>query len=319
MVDDSLTKFVRSLQDPAPQYVLGCLPAIATIGAAPDNGLINKLLWIFRCLGCPFTGLFYSCNINSDPISMSTYWLASDQFIKNGNKIPFRPVGHYSMEIAAKEQDEIVIKLLNECIAESSVLDRLSSLASAYYIFVGVLAGITKAIRIGPCTEEDWPYLPLALAWTLPAIYKRVFGGKMVVNDPRNTLRDMLIIVRELPHNKKSAQDAQVLITFVLFSLMIPWISVLLAYFTRPMGYGCRSKFLTVLCSIWSFNSIIAYISHISGEKFVSGNRLINGWFCLSGVIISILLIMLGLLSHTQTWWVDLFGDSCAAVCFDTV
>ncbi|CAB4411669.1 unnamed protein product [Rhizophagus irregularis] len=315
--EDSLTKLLQSLQDPAPQYVLGCVPAIATIGAAPDNGLTNKLLWILRCLGCPFTGLFYTCNIGSDPIAMSTYWLTSDHFMKDGYKIPYRPFGHYTMKIAIDEQDNTVVKLLRECIAEASVLDRLSSLASAYYIFLGIFSGITKAIRIGQCTGEDWPYLPLALAWTFPAIYRRVSRGRMVVNDPRQVLGNMYLVVRDLPHNERSSQDAQVLITFVLFSVIIPWMSVLLAYFTRPVGYGCRAKYLTVLSSIWSFNSFIAYISHISGEKFVGGNRYVNGWFCLCGVIISMLLILLGLLSHTKSWWGDLFGEKCSVTCIN--
>jgi hypothetical protein len=313
--EDSLTKLLQSLQDPAPQYVLGCVPAIATIGAAPDSGLINKILWILRCLGCPFTGLFYFCNIDSDPIAMSTYWLTADHFMKDGYKIPYRPFGHYTREIAVDEQDVVVIKLLKECVAEASVLDRLSSLASAYYIFLGIFSGLTKAVRIGPCTGEDWPYLPLALAWTFPAIYKRVSVGRMVVNDPRHALQNMYLIVKDLPHNKRSAHDVQVLITFVFFSVIIPWMSVLLAYFTRPVGYGCRSKYLTVLSSIWSFNSLIAYISHISGEKFIEGNRFIHGWFSLCGVIISILLILLGLLSHTRSWWADLFGEHCGATC----
>ncbi|GBC01927.1 hypothetical protein RclHR1_04390012 [Rhizophagus clarus] len=317
MVEDSVTKLLQTLQNPAPQYVLGSVPAIATIGAAPDSGLINKLLWILRCLGCPFTGLFYSCNISKDPIAMSTYWLTSDHFMKNGYKVPYRPFGHHTMEIAVDEQEKVVIKLLKECIAEASVLDRLSSLASAYYIFLGILSGLTKAIRIGPCTGEDWPYLPLALAWTLPAIYKRVSGGRMVVNDPRHALENKYLVVRDLPHNKRSAQDAQVLITFVLFSVVIPWMAVLLAYFTRPVGYGCRSKYLTVLASIWSFNSLIAYISHFLGEKFVEGNRFVHGWHCLCGVIIFILLILLGLLSHTPSWWADLFGEHCGVTCFD--
>ncbi|CAB4373756.1 hypothetical protein RhiirA5_499088 [Rhizophagus irregularis] len=294
--EDSLTKLIRTLQDPAPQYVLGCIPAIATIGAAPDKGLTNKLLWILRCLGCPFTGLFYACGICNDPITMSTYWLTSEHFMKDGKKLPYRPFGHYHTIKIADEQAE-VIKLLKECIAESSALDRLSSLASAYYILLGIFSGLTKAIRIGPCTGEDWPYLPLALAWTFPAIYKRVSGGRMVVKDPRDRLKDMHVVVHDLnfhESHKRSAQVAQIMI-ILLFSIVIPWTSVLLSYFTRPIGYGCRGKYLTILSSIWTFNSFIAYISHILGEKSIEG-----------------------LLSHTRSWWTDLFGKNCDVTCIDT-
>ncbi|RGB42623.1 hypothetical protein C1646_750812 [Rhizophagus diaphanus] len=312
--DISIIVLLRTLQDPAPQYVLGCGPAVATIGASPESGLINKLLWLLRCLGCPFTGLFYACVCN-DPITMSIYWLTSDHFRRDGNILPYRPLGHYTMKITVDEQDDEVIKLLEECIAEASVLDRLSSLASAYYIFLGIFAGVIKAMRLGQlCPKEDWPYLPLALAWTFPAIYKRVSGGRMVVNDPRDRLKDMHLVVSDLRHresHKRSSRVALVMI-ILLFSIIIHWISVLLAYFTYPVGYGCRSKYLTVLSSIWSFNNIIAYISHtIIGERTVEGNRFIHGWFCLCGVAIFILLILLGLLSHTQSWWKDLFGEIC--------
>ncbi|RIA85802.1 hypothetical protein C1645_781141 [Glomus cerebriforme] len=315
MGDDSLTKLILLLQNPAPQYVFGCLPAIATIGAAPESGLTNKILWLLRCLGCPFTGLFYSFNVNNNSIARSAYWLTSDQFLKNGNKIPYRPVGHHAMEIVVSEQQDDVIKLLEGCVAESSALDRLSSLVSAYYIFIGIFIGL---VRINSCSVEGWPYLPFALAWTLPAIYDRVLGGKLVVKDPRDRLKEMHVVVRDLPYNRKSAQDTQVLITFVLFSVIIPWTSVILSCVTFPKGYGCRSKYLTVLCSIWSFNSIIAYKSHIRGEKFVSSNRFINVWFCLCGIIIAILLILLGLLNHSPSWWVDLFGETCEIECDTT-
>ncbi|CAB4477700.1 hypothetical protein RhiirA1_461543 [Rhizophagus irregularis] len=316
MTTISIMDLLRTLQNPAPQYVLGCGPAVATIGASPESGLINKSLWLLRCLGCPFTGLFYTCVCN-DPITMSIFWLTSDHFMKDENILLYRPLGHYTMKITADEQDGEVIKLLEECIAEASVLDRLSSLASAYYIFLGIITGLTKAMHIGPCTEEDWPFLPLALAWTFPAIYKRVSGGRMVVNDPRDRLKDMHLVVSDFRHresHKRSARVAQIMIIF-LFSIIIPWISVLLAYFTRPIKYGCRSKYLTLLSSIWSFNNLIAYISHIIGERSVEGNRFIHGWFCLCGAIISILLILLGLLSHTQIWWEDLFGKVCNNSC----
>ncbi|CAG8753410.1 3956_t:CDS:1, partial [Acaulospora colombiana] len=36
-----------------------------TLGATPYKGLKNKLPWMFRCLGCPFLGLFYFCNVGT--------------------------------------------------------------------------------------------------------------------------------------------------------------------------------------------------------------------------------------------------------------
>src|SRR5204863_8126053 len=80
------------------------------------------------------------------------------------------------------------------------------------------------------------------------------------------------------------------------FSIVTPWFSVFLAYFTPPVGYFCRSKYLTVLCSIWTFNSTIALILHIKGEnnrKFRSSFKVLS---CLSGVVVIILLIFLTIL-----------------------
>ncbi len=81
-------------------------PAVATIGTAPYNGLIQKLLWIFRCLCCPFTRLFYFCNIKSDPIAMCAYWFSTKHFVHahgnnvqgnfQGDQIEYRPFGHYA-------------------------------------------------------------------------------------------------------------------------------------------------------------------------------------------------------------------------------
>lgn len=327
----TLQDLIRILEDPAPQYVLGCIPVIVTIGTAPDNGLGNKILWILRCLGSPFTGLFYVLNVKSDPISTTTYWLSSDRFKEDGKTISFRPFGHHAKEIYLSDQDPQVIQSLEECIAEASPLDRLSSLASAYYVFVGIFAGITKAMNIGHCIGEDWPYLPLALAWTLPAVYKRVIGGRMVVRDPRERLEKLekdpnerieksenksYIVVRDIPDHVKNPKDASIfVITFVLFSLIIPWTAVPLAFFSRPIGFGCRSRYISVLCSIWTVNSTIAYISHVLGEKSVYSRRILSIWFYFSGIIVAILLILLALLSRTRSWWVDLFGEFCSLTC----
>lgn len=298
---------LQNLQTPAPQYVLGCLPVIVTIGVAPDSGCVRKLLWIMRCLGCPFTGLFYHCNIMNDEKTMCVYWLSSSHFIEeNGDISSRRPVGHHSKyTLFTSEQIECV----NECIAEASLLDRFSSIVSAYYILVGIFVAMYR--MLGPCTPQDWPYFPLSLTWTLPAIYKRVYGGKIIVNDPRKILRNDIIHLKKHGTCDKIYIDIYVIIT-ALFSILIPWITVLLAYFTRPIGFGCRSKFLTAMCTIWSFNSIFAYFYHkFRGEKEVNGNVKIHCWFCFCGILITIFLILLALLSHTTSWWVVLFGEAC--------
>ncbi|CAG8675176.1 6093_t:CDS:1, partial [Acaulospora morrowiae] len=68
------------LLDPVPQYVLGCLPALAIIGESPANEFTEKITWLLRCLGCPFTGIFYSFNIGGKGESRCMYWLSSDKF-----------------------------------------------------------------------------------------------------------------------------------------------------------------------------------------------------------------------------------------------
>ncbi|RIA91707.1 hypothetical protein C1645_736908 [Glomus cerebriforme] len=333
-----LLQFISKLQDPAPQYVLGCLPAIATLGSAPDNGLMNKMIWICRCIGCPFSGLFYFCNIGGDNLEMCAFWLTSDCFIHvDGREIPYRPFGHHAMKLVFSP---VLKKRINDCISEASVLDRLSSLASAYYILVGIFVGIARAAGLvgSSCTVKDWPYIPLALAWTLPAICVRVFNGRVVFKDPRQKFhyeekeeeekekekenkeenekeeseiriieddgedeqesnKNRKILVKELKEDEINSATARTMLT-AAFSVVIPWIAVILAYFTKPTGFACRSKFLSVVCAVWTVNSVSAYISHIRGETNVSGNRYIHG-----------------LLSSTQLWWVNLFGESCYSQC----
>src|SRR5688572_3805114 len=94
-------------------------------------------------------------------------------------------------------------------------------------------------------------------------------------------------------------------------SIVIPWITVILAYFTRPIGYGCRSIYLTGICSVWTLNSLIAYILHVKGEENVFGYQSIHGLFCISGAAVAVFLFLLGLLSHTPEWWVHMFGHAC--------
>src|SRR4051794_25602049 len=181
MSQPKLLKLLDKLQNLIPQYVLGTLPAIATIAATPENGLCAKLIWLARCLSCPFTGLFYFCNIECDPVAMSTYWLPSSYFVQDdGRAIYYRPVGHHAKDIQPNPE---VRRILESWSAEASVLDRLSSVVSVYYILLGAIAGLYRA-KTGPCmynnSYEEWPYVSLALVWTLPAICVRIKKGRIV-------------------------------------------------------------------------------------------------------------------------------------------
>jgi hypothetical protein len=312
-----LLQFFDKLQQPIPQYVLGTLPAIATIASTPESGLITKLIWLARCLGCPFTGLFYFCIISSDPIAMSTYWLPSKYFIRDitldniqDNRNLCRPVGHHAKRMQAGPKEKEILKSWN---AEASVLDRLSSLVSIYYMSLGIMAGIYRA-AIGPCmytsTYVEWPYISFALSWTLPAICIRILKGNVVDKVQTKDLEESRIIVSDLPYSRIKAERIRTAIV-ALASIIIPWSTVILAYNTRPIGFFCRSKFLSTISSIWSFNNILAYVSHVNGEKEVSGHWLIHAWFCFCGYLIALLLILLSILANHRSWWIDLFGSSC--------
>ena len=58
------------LQNPVPTYLLGTLPAILTIGAAPFTSLKLKISHILICISCPFVGLFYFVNIKNGKMKM---------------------------------------------------------------------------------------------------------------------------------------------------------------------------------------------------------------------------------------------------------
>ncbi|CAG8563200.1 6069_t:CDS:2 [Paraglomus brasilianum] len=147
------------LQNPVPTYLLGTLPAILTIGAAPFSSLKLKVMHIFTCLACPFVGLSYFDNINNgkdenkqDVVDACVYWLNSNRF--EGGVWPF---GYRVQAIDTRPNNEntALLKVLRSCIANASVLDRFASLASAYYIVVGIALGIYRAA--GPCDIQEWP------------------------------------------------------------------------------------------------------------------------------------------------------------------
>ncbi|CAG8492945.1 1762_t:CDS:1 [Cetraspora pellucida] len=228
--------FLNKLQHPIPQYVLGCIPVIAIIGANPITGLWTKLQWIFRCLGCPFCGLIYVCAVSNDKTDLCTYWLDKDKFVgvsdgSQGNfisegvdPVPFRPVGQYAKKFYPNNQQ---LRCFDEATSEPSALERLSSLASAYYIFVGWAMSIFKIITLQKC--NDWPYIPISLSWTIPVIYKRAMHGRLVFKDVQVELdklnlneNERLIPVKDL--NPRELRQRRIFVAITAFiSIVVPW------------------------------------------------------------------------------------------------
>jgi hypothetical protein len=293
------------LKNPIPSYVLCCLPAIATMGAAPYEELIAKIFWLVICLSNPFLGLYYTCNIKINEIVV--FWLSKENFRReNGNKISYRPAGHHAMLIEPEDLD-----LLKDCVANASVLERWSSLAAAYYMIIGIIIGAAGAIypQISDICVE-WTYILLLLAWTLPAIYRRIVHGKALIGDPRKKASEIKIHVRNISKEDKVWIHVRVVIT-AISSIVVPWLTVLLAYFIPPIGFFCRSKYLAIVCTIWSLNSIIAYTYHLLlEEKYNFIDYIIYIWFTIWGLIVAALLLFLALLNNNQSWWL-VFGESC--------
>ncbi|CAB5174162.1 hypothetical protein RhiirA5_372618 [Rhizophagus irregularis] len=312
---------ISKFLNPIPQYVLGCLPAIAIMGASPKEKFAEKLAWVLRCLGCPFTGLLYSCNVGKDEVKLCIYWLSSKYFSSTGQRnqqlqqLKHRPVGVYAMSVD-KERNEFsnIVKYINRYTARASVLDRMSSLVSTYYILVGIIAAISRTTGINNC--EDWPFIPLLLSWTIPAILKRVISGTLVVKDPNCEfeLQDIQIIMK--PGSESYRKHKLFSVTLVAFvSIVYPWLTVFLAIYTPPIGYYCRSQYLTIICSIWSINSALAYINHLIKEHDVEGNEFLHAWFSIWGFIVAILLLFLALLTNNIEWWSILHEEHCRTTC----
>ncbi|CAG8525420.1 6834_t:CDS:1 [Dentiscutata heterogama] len=321
----SLIVQIHKLQNPMPQYVLGTLPILAIVAATPKTTLMKKLLWFARSLGTPFFGLFYFCNIDCEHIEMCSYWLEAEDFIctwdDNNSKVVEEgetkgmirnwPFGHHAMSIKPTDSQKNIMK---DWVSEASLLDRLSSLSSLYYMSVGIYAGISKALS--PCIDydsvEDWPFIPLLFIWTLPVIYIRLKHGKVVNMVKSKRLNGKLQIVHDLDKRMTSSTLTAII---ALISVLLPWFAVIIAYFVPPVGFYCRSKFLAIICAIWSLNSIIAYVSHVRGEKSAYGPVSLNILYTISGVVVAISLIFLSILSNNISLWISLFGPSCDVSC----
>ncbi|CAG8819537.1 22929_t:CDS:2, partial [Gigaspora margarita] len=86
-----------------------------------------------------------------------------------------------------------LIKAMKRCNTEQSIKDRLLlTLNLVFYICYGISLAIARAI--GPCTNKDWAYLPVALSWTLAPIIVIIghwMRWKLCIEEPFNIERNL--------------------------------------------------------------------------------------------------------------------------------
>ncbi|CAG8563163.1 6067_t:CDS:1 [Paraglomus brasilianum] len=313
------------LQNPIPLYLLGAIPALFVAGHAPFSTLTSKFLHILVCLGCPFTPLFYflhvEAGVSQDGVDNCAYWLPAAKFeYRDGENGVVRrwPFGFKTKSLDFTRIPDIKARLA-ECLAKISFLDIFACFVSSYFIFVGIIIGIYRAL--GPCQEQDWPAIPLLLSWTLPILAVRVFKGKAVVKDPEEALEPIRGYISLNNNGNKKPRDILGTVLFTLLgSIAVNWAVVILTYYTKPQGFGCRSLGLSVVAGVWSFNSILSFIYYYLLNNPPPGvdESPIYLWLCTCGIMTLGFFIFFGVISNNPEWWVAMFGNSCDASCLAT-
>ena len=236
------------------------------MGASPFSTLFSQAMHVFLCLGCPFSALFYILNINTGLgpedvviIDAVAFWLPPDRFANKTWPFGFSPhkIRH--------DKNKIIRKTLEKCIIPTSALERFVCVIALYYIVVGVFIGIFRAI--GPCYVQDWPFIPLLFAWTFPALMVQVLKKRTVSKHPEDEPHaapdlendDVLLInVIAIQGEPAEKMRTKILMTLVL-SILAHGLAVLITFYAPPTGFGCRSRYLTVISTIWTFNSIFCF------------------------------------------------------------
>ncbi|KAF0457162.1 hypothetical protein F8M41_001243 [Gigaspora margarita] len=353
---------LTQIQNPIPHYLVGALPVIITLGATPHSGLTAKIQRLFLCLGCPFIGLLYFCNISNNKPEMCAYWLKSECFYeeyknnridqdkqsdfyeheqqsdleKQGDKgehasLLARPMGFHAKTMCPNAAQESILDL---CVEDASLIDRFSALISGFYIIFGIAGGIIILFE-KPCTYDssyqDWPFITTLFIWTLPVICFRAYYGRVVFRIPNRDIKTNLtpnnqindenpevslslisnenpIKVEPLDNSILYKKRCNVIIT-LLISITLHWISVIIAYLTPPVAFLCRARYLSIICTIWTVNSLIAAILHIKDIRFN-----FKTWFRFCGIVIAGLLIVFGLLTTHKSWWYSI-SSLCHGTC----
>ncbi|CAG8563179.1 6068_t:CDS:1 [Paraglomus brasilianum] len=320
-----MADIISILQNPIPLYLLGVIPALFVAGDAPFSTLTSKFLQILVCLGCPFTTLFYFVHVKSgvddDGVEVipdnAAYWPPKDKF---QFRVPNRPenniVNMWPFGSNVKSLDfadvPIIKTRLKECVTHISFLDYFTCILAGYFILVGIIIGIYRAV--GPCQEQDWPAIPLLLSWTLPILILRVRKGKAVVREPSEALKLIPGHITLNDIDERIARDIRghVLLT-LLMSIIVHWIVVILTYYTKPIGFGCRSIGLTVVAVVWSCNSLLCFVHCYIFNNPPPGvdTGPLYFWLCTSGLGIGGFFIFFGVISNNPDWWVAIFGKFC--------
>ncbi|CAG8628695.1 16214_t:CDS:2, partial [Acaulospora morrowiae] len=199
---------------PIPQYVTCCLPALAIMGESPAESFTEKFFWLLICLGCPFTGLFYSLIIGSRKENRFLYWLSSKKFklvSKDGSKPKesdesgnhgefsesYRPFGFHACEID-KDSEQYIKQLAKQCTAKAS----------------------------GTINCKDWPHIPFLLSWVLPATFIRVLCGITFIKNPDALVFEKPILISKNEELRRNNSWAVFALAF--FSIFYPYITLFL-------------------------------------------------------------------------------------------
>ncbi|CAG8596774.1 1_t:CDS:2 [Paraglomus occultum] len=205
----------RVLQNIFPAYLFPTIAALMIAGDGPFSTPGTRFFHILVCLGCPFIPLFLFLHVKSgvdedgeEIPNISAYWLPEDKFrAPNCEENQFVNVWPFGFRVKSLDFSEVpdIRKRLTECIANISFLDYSSCYVAAYFIFVGILTSIYRAV--GPCQEQDWPAIPLLLSWTLPILFFRIRKGKVVVKNPKKALKEVEGYIRVVDVDEHIGRD----------------------------------------------------------------------------------------------------------------
>ncbi|CAG8684809.1 7245_t:CDS:2, partial [Funneliformis caledonium] len=136
-----MAETILALYKIIPEYVLGSLPVIAIMGDSPYRVLDALLMDSFTPSTLEYTN-------NEEETNDKEITKGTDRHPK------YRPFGFHAMKLNI-EKNKIIKEYVVLCTAKASVLERLSSLVSAYYIMIGLTARFSMVQGKIVCEVKD--------------------------------------------------------------------------------------------------------------------------------------------------------------------